>query len=78
MKNWYERERTEVNMGKTKVSRFTNGVGYVESTGKFPCKICKKLVGTDSFRCSACNLWIHKKCSSIRGDLYLAIDVKGV
>jgi len=46
-------------MGKTKVMRCKNGVGQVENTGKFPCKICIIGVRTNSIRCTARDSWIH-------------------
>jgi len=53
----------------------------LENTGKFPCGICKNgSVWTNSYRCTACNSRMHKKCSSIRRDykVYLDITVKSV
>ena len=38
-------------------------------TGKYPCEVCGKGVGSNSIKCTSCNAWIHKKCSGIAGKL---------
>src|SRR6266516_668899 len=58
-----------VNIGKTKVMICKVGVGQVENSGKFPCGICRKGVGVNSIRCTSCRMWIHKRCSGVRGRL---------
>ena len=39
-------------------------------SGKFPCAICRSCVGSNSIFCADCNLWVHKKCSGLRGRLF--------
>ena len=38
-------------------------------SGKFPCSICRSGVGSNSIFWAGCNLWVHKKCSGLRGRL---------
>ena len=59
----------QVNMGKTKVMRCWNITCQAKNSGKFPCGICRKGVGTNLIQCTVCNLWIHKKCSGFQGRL---------
>src|SRR6266516_2077280 len=58
-----------VNIDKTKVMICKVGVGQVENSGKFPCGICRKGVDVNSIRCTSCKMWIHKRCSGVRGRL---------
>lgn len=68
-KDGIEMKGLRVNMGKTKVMRCQVGVGKVDNSGKFPCGVCHKGVGTNSIQCMACRKWIHKKCSNVKGRL---------
>ena len=36
---------------------------------KYPCGVCGKGVGSNSINCSSCSLWIHKRCTNIKGVL---------
>ena len=40
-------------------------------TFKWPCSVCSKAkgVGVNSILCQTCNLWIHKRCSGVKGTL---------
>ena len=69
MEAWYGRKGLRVNIGKTKVMSCLPGAGRREQSGKFPCGICKKGVGANSILCNGCGMWIHKKCSKVRGKL---------
>jgi hypothetical protein len=72
LKKWkagMEEKGLRVNMGKTKVMRCRDGAGQVKQSGKHPCGICKKGVGSNSIKCISCNSWIHKRCSGISGKL---------
>jgi hypothetical protein len=64
-----EAKGLRVNMGKTKVMRCHVGEGHREATGKYPCGVCAKGVGSNSIECTECRKWIHKKCSGIKGKL---------
>ena len=52
---------------KMMISSENAGKNTVES--KFPCAVCAKGVGTNSFPCQFCKCPVHKKCSSIRDKL---------
>jgi hypothetical protein len=72
IKKWkagLEEKGLRVNMGKTKVMRCRSGAGVVEDSGEYPCGVCRKGVGSNSIQCSACNSWVHKKCSGILSKL---------
>jgi hypothetical protein len=68
-KTGMEEKGLRVNMGKTKVMRCQVDAGQVVKTGKYPCGVCQKGVGTNSIRCTSCRAWIHHKCSGIVGNL---------
>src|SRR5437867_543084 len=66
-----------VNIGKTKVMNCRVGVGQVESSGKYPCGICKKGVERNSARlCTSCKKWIHRRCGGVVGRLAKVGDLK--
>jgi hypothetical protein len=58
-----------VNMAKTKVLKCRAESGSCISSGKWPCGVCKKGVGSNSILCNKCTKWIHKKCSGVKGKL---------
>ena len=64
-----EEKGLRVNMAKTKVMVCQAKSGQVKDSGKWPCGICKKGVGSNSIQCSQCKKWIHKKCSKLKGKL---------
>jgi hypothetical protein len=64
-----ESKGLRVNVGKTKVMRCHVRTGQREVSGKWPCGICKKGVGSNSIECTKCKAWIHKRCSGIKGKL---------
>jgi len=66
-KTGMEEKGLRVNMGKTKVMRCRDGAGKVVKSGKYPCWVCSKWVGTNSIECTSYHAWIHKKCSDITG-----------
>ena len=61
-----EEKGLRVNMGKTKVMRCSVGAGPVIKSGKDPCGVCSKGVGSNSIKCDA---WVHKRCSGVSGKL---------
>ena len=61
---------------KTKVMRCQDGAGRAVKSGKYPCGVCKKGVGSNSIICTSCNSWIHKKCSGISGKLKSVSDYR--
>src|SRR5664279_1558131 len=64
---------TQVNLGKTKVMKCCEGAGLRERSGKFPCGVWRKGVGTNSIQCTSCMSCIHKKCG-VEGRLQLGVD----
>ena len=64
-----EKKGLRVNMEKTKVMRCQTQSVQVEASGRYPCGVCKKGVGTNSILCQVCKKWIHKRCSGVKGKL---------
>ena len=58
-----------VNIGKTKVMNCKVGVGQVENSLKYPCRVCREGVGDNSIWCTSCKKWINKRCSRVVGRL---------
>ena len=55
-----------VNAGKTKVIMFGTGLDLFQSSGEFPCVICRTGLGSNSMHCNGCKHWVHKKCSGVK------------
>ena len=68
-KHGMENMGLRVNMAKTKVLKCQAESVSCVSSGKWPCGVCKKGVGSNSIQCNKCKKWIHKKCSGIKGKL---------
>ena len=68
-KKGMEAKGLRVNMAKTKILECHVGSGVGGSSGKWPCGVCRKGVGSNSIQCSKCTKWIHKKCSGVKGKL---------
>ena len=68
-KRGMETKGLRVNMAKTKVLKCQSDSCSGVSSGKWPCGVCKKGVGSNSIQCKKCTKWIHKKCSGIKGKL---------
>ena len=60
-KTGMEEKGLRVNMGKTKVMRCQVDAGQVVKTGKYPCGVCRKGVGSNSIQCTSCCAWIHRR-----------------
>src|SRR6201993_4290940 len=65
-----------VNVAKTKVLRCHKKSGQVEESGKHPCGVCKRGVGSNSILCGICGKWVHRKCSGLKGTLKNNSDFK--
>ena len=71
MENWkneIEKKGLKVNIGKTKVLCSEYGKGKVNKTSNYPCGVCEFGVGeenSNSFACTKCRTWIHKKCTGV-------------
>jgi len=68
-KKHLEAKGLRVNMGKTKVMISGKDLHSLRDSGKHPCGVCRKGIGRNSILCSGCQLWVHKKCSGIKGKL---------
>ena len=63
-KGWIEGEH-----GKTKIVISGINLHILQTSGKYPCIVCRKGVGKNSIFCSGCSFWVHKKYSDIPGRL---------
>ena len=61
LKNGLESKGLTVNMGKTKVMILGRDLHTLQSSGKYPCAVCRKDVRKKSIFCSGCSFWAHKK-----------------
>ena len=61
-----EKKELRVNAGKTKVMICGTGLDLLQSSGKYPCAVCRTGVGNNSIYCNGCKLWVHKKCSGLQ------------
>ena len=57
-----------INVGKTKIM-VSDGLKKAYKSTIDPCSICGKRVGRNSIRCNTCRLWVHQKCSRVKGCL---------
>ena len=58
-----EKKGLRVKAGKTKVMICGTGLDLWQSSGEFPCAVCRTGVGNNSIYCNGCKIWVHKKCS---------------
>ena len=42
------------------------GLDLLQSSGEYPCAVCRTGVGNNSIYCNGCKLWVHKKCSRLQ------------
>lgn len=63
-----------INFMKTKFLFSGRGLDVLKDSGKFPCAVCRCGVGNNSILCSLCNMWVHKRCSGIKGRLTINPD----
>ena len=68
-KNGLESKGLNMNMGKTKVMILGRDLHTLQTSGKYPCAVCRKGAGKKSVFCNGCSFWVHKKCSDIPGRL---------
>ena len=61
-----EKKGLRVNAGKTKIMICGTGLGLLQSSGEFPCAVCRTGVGSNSIFCNGCKHWVHKKCSGLK------------
>ena len=61
-----EKKGLRVNAGKTKIMICGTGLDLLQSSGEFPCAVCRTGVGRNSIFCNGCKHWVHKKCSGLK------------
>ena len=53
-------------VGKTKVMICGTLQDLLQSSGEYPCPVCRTGVGNNNIYCNGCKLWVHKKCSGLQ------------
>ena len=53
-----EKKGMRVNLGKTKIMVSGSNLNTLIDSGKDPCGVCCKGVGSNSIRCTGCSYWI--------------------
>ncbi|XP_052212342.1 uncharacterized protein LOC127831397 [Dreissena polymorpha] len=66
-KDGIESNGLRVNMKKTKLLITGPGLNLLLDAGAYPCAVRRSGVGVNSVECTKCKLWVHKKCSGIKG-----------
>ena len=61
-----EEKGLRVNAGKTKIMICGTGLDLLQSSGEFPCAVCRTGVGSNSIFCKGCKHWVHKKCKGLK------------
>ena len=61
-----EKKGLRVNAGKTKIMICGKGLDFLQSSGEFPCTVCRTGVGSNSIFCNGCKHWVHNKCSGLK------------
>ena len=61
-----EKKGLRLNAGKTKIMICGTGRDLLQSSGEFPCAVCRTGVGSNSIFCSGCKHRVHKKCSGLK------------
>ena len=64
-----ESEGLHINMKKTKLLVSGDDQDVLQESDKYPCAVCCSSVCRNSFLCSQCMLWVHKRCSGITKQL---------
>ena len=61
-----EKKGLRVNAGKTKIMICGTGLDLLQSSGEFPCAVCRTGVGSNSILYNGCKHWVHKKRSGLK------------
>ena len=61
-----EENGLRVNAGKTKFMICGTGLDLLQSSGEFPCAVCRTGVGSNIIFCKGCKHWVNKKCSGLK------------
>ena len=62
-------EEIEGEHRENKVMISSRDLHALQTSGKYPCAVCRRGVGKNSIFCSGCLFWVHKMCSDIPGRL---------
>ena len=63
---WKEAMEKRVNAGKTKIMICGTGLDLLQSSGEYPCAVCRTGVSNNIIYCNGCKLWVHTKCSGLQ------------
>ena len=77
--NWKKHLEAKVlreNMDKNKIMISGKNLHSLRDSGKNPCGVCQKGIGSNSILCCGCQLWIHEKCSTMKGKLTADLSYK--
>ena len=66
MERSHGKERVEGKCRKDKGHDLWSGLDLLQSSGEYPCAVCRPGVGNNSIYCNGCKLWVHKKCSRLQ------------
>ena len=61
-----EEKGLRVNAGNMKIVICGTGLNLLQSSGEFPCAVCRTGVGSNSIFCNDCMYWVHRKCSRLK------------
>ena len=61
-----EKKGLRVNAKKTKVMICGTDLDLLQSSGEYPCAVCRTGVGNNSIYSNGCKLWVHKKYSGLQ------------
>ena len=62
--------------GKTKIMPSAHNAPKATDSSEFPCGVCSNGVGSNSIQCNTCKLWVHKRCTNMKGRLKPSPDFK--
>ena len=48
------------------LTKKSSDMDLLQSSGEYPCAVCRTGVGNNSIYCNGCKLWVHKKCSGLQ------------
>ena len=69
-KDHFASKGLKVNMPKTKIMACGRNLNTLKDSGKFPCGVCCKGVGSNSIYYNGYKHWTHKKCSMVKNRLH--------
>ena len=66
MERSHGEEGIEGKCRKDKGHECGTGLDLLQSSGEYPCAVCRTGVGNNSIYCNGCKLWVHMKCSELQ------------